>query len=379
MTLAIIIRLSLINAIGFLISTLLPIWLGDIDRHLGTEAWFAGLAAFALIGGAALFNTLTPYLFASHRPLPLVRAALLIAAAGHFIAAIHHVIPFFAGCLLSGCAVGVVLSVINRVMGSSEHVQRSYSILVLVQIGFGAFSFLSSATLASYFGLQAPFVYSGFAALFGMVLLRGVHFEAQASPTAVPNARLTNRTAGLLALAAMALFFVGLAPLSAFMPAVGREAGLSIERANQIIGLGLPFSFVGAMMAKVMGERVSPLAAVISSTLLLAASGLAVTFHPTLPLFITGVFMTVAPAMFSTPYFFARLGALDNNGRYAAQGPAMMLVGLATGPSIAVMLNASYGLPAIGIFSCALFLLSAAAFLASALAEPSRKNTVPAV
>lgn len=379
MTLGTIIRLSLINSIGFLVSTLIAIWVGGIAPYFGMPAWFAGLAAFTQIGGAALFNILTPYLFGRYPILPLARIALAVAAAGFFIATIHNVTLFSAGCLLSGCAIGVVLNVVNRMMGSSEHVQSNYSTLVLVQIGFGAASFLASAALVSYFGFHALFAYSGSAALFGLLLLIGVTFEVrEESGIAATVSPTTNRPAALLALFSLGFFFLGLAPISAFMPAVGQAAGLSVDRAYQIIGLGLPFSLLGAVLAKVLGERISPLVAIVSSTLLLAVSCLAVTLHPTFALFTMGVFMTVAPAMFSTPYFFAQLGGLDQNGRYAAQGPAVMLIGLATGPSVAVILNAQYGLPAIGIFSFLLLLLSAAAFSASTLAKSQRQNAVSA-
>jgi hypothetical protein len=380
MRLETIIRLSLINSIGFLVSTLVAIWLGSVAAHFDMPAWFAGFASFALIGGAALLNTLTPQLFGRYAPRPLGRVALCVAGAGYFVALLPHPAFFALGCVIAGCATGVVLNIVNRIMGSSDHVQSSYAILVLVQIGFGAVSYLASATLASNFGVLACFAYSGTAALLGSLLLGGAGFEdrredQQEAPAAVGQSLATppNGTAGFLALASMALFYIGLAPLSAFMPAIGEATGLSTERANQIIGLGLPFSLVGAIVSKLLGERVRPLAAVTSCAVLLAASGPLITMHPSFALFIGGVFITVAPAMFATPYFFAQLGALDPTGRYAAKGPAMMLSGLAIGPSIAVMLNGRYGLASIGLFSSALLLLSAVAFTTSIMVRSPAK------
>ena len=76
--------------------------------------------------------------------------------------------------------------------------------------------------------------------------------------------------------------------------------------------------------------------------------------------------------------YFAELGALDRTGRYASFGPAMMLAGIAGGPSAAVFLRDSLGLAAVGLFSALLLTLSAVAFMLAAANGKGSANARPA-
>ncbi len=141
--LSVLARLSLVNAVGFSASTVMPLWLTGVAQRFHQPPWFAGAAVVAQIGGAAGFNLLTPLLFraleaASRWPAPPWR----FAAAAYLLAAAGRGGLFLPACLGCGAALGVVLNVTNRLMGSAEHAQRGYALFVLIEVLFATLLFL---------------------------------------------------------------------------------------------------------------------------------------------------------------------------------------------------------------------------------------------
>lgn len=366
-------RLAIINTVGFSASTIMPLWLGDIAGHFGMPAWFAGVAVAVQLGAAALFNLATPILFRNMLLLPLARGAMAVAGMAFLLALVPSPAVFLIAALVSGGALGTSLNVINRLMGSNEHVQHGYALFVLMEVVIATFLFLTGAALIEQFGLMAIFVEVAVAA--GLALLLLLHFPIGSDmPRAVgqtdPSA---NSRAGFIGLAAFACFFVGQATINSFMPVIGQAAGLSSAAANQIIGLGMPFGFLGGMLARFVGERVKPVVPVIGVTMLLACIAPSLTLMPDASIFRVGAIVLACSTMFVVPYFFAQLGASDRSGRFTAFGPAMMLTGLAIGPGIAVMLKSRFGIEAIGLFSSAMLMLGGwASLLALQAAAPRR-------
>jgi len=366
-----IVRLSTINAIGFSGSTVMPLWLGVIAGYFHMPAWFAGLAVIALLGGAALFNLVTPLLFGRVALLPLARISLIIAASAYLLAALPSPALFLGACLVAGAALGILLNVTNRLMGSIEHVQKGYAIFQIVEICFATSLFLGCTFLIARFGLSAMFPFAATACLVGLILLQGLPLDGTQPAVMAEAQGPRHRLRAIVTLVAFGLFFIGQATINSFMPIIGQAAGLSAERAGQLIGLGMPFGLGGALLARLVGEHVRPVVAISLSTLILAIVAPAVTLAPGVPLFVGAVIVLVVLTIFSVPYFFAQLGALDHHGRYTAFGPAMMLAGIAIGPSAAVMLDSHFGLGAVGLFSCAFLVMAGAAFALAVLARNS--------
>ena len=355
-------RIASVNAVGFSASTVMPLWLGGVAHAFGMPAWFAGAAVVAQLGGAALFNLLTPILFGRFSLLPLARVGLLVAAAGYLLAVTASPALFITACFLSGAALGTVLNVTNRLMGSGDHVQKGYAIFLLIEICFATVVFLGSSALMARFGLRAVFPVVGATALLAFVILW--RLPVALTPSGAPERRAlgADRLPAMMALGAFALFFIGQATLNGFMPTIGQAAGLDAQSAAQIIGLGMPFGFAGAMLARLVGDRVRPIVPVTIVVLLLACAAPLLTLMPTVTIYTMGVIALAVSTMFSVPYFFAHLATFDAGGRYTAFGPAMMLTGIATGPSVAVLLDATFGLGAVGLFAAALLLIGGGVF-----------------
>nr|WP_047168639.1 hypothetical protein [Sphingomonas sp. Y57] len=372
-----IIRLSCVNAIGFSGSTVMPLWLGTIAGHLSMPPWFASAAVLSLLGAAALFNLATPLIFRTVALLPLARASLAVAALAYLLATIRSPVPFILACLVTGAALGTLLNVTNRLMGSHEHVQKGYAIFQLIEICFATALFLGCTTMIASFGLSAMFPLTALTAPLGLLLLHrlplGRAMPAVMGETEGPR----QRGRAVITLIAFGLFFIGQAMINSFMPIIGQAAGLGAERAGQMVGIGMPFGFAGALLARMIGERISPTMAIALTVLVLAIAAPCVTFAPGVALFMTTVILLFAFTIFSVPYFFAQLGKLDRHGRYTAFGPSMMLTGLAIGPSAAVLIQSRIGLPAVGVFASIFLFMAGATFALATL--PRRPAPVPAI
>lgn len=357
------VRLATVNAIGFSGTTIMPLWLGRISDQFEAPPWFAGLSVLTLVGGAALLNLATPLLFRAAQPLLLARAALIGAAAGQLLCTADTPLSFIAGSLVAGGSFGVLLNVTNRLMGSVDHVQRGYSIFVLIEVCFATLLFLGCSELMARSGPLSVFWVMSAIAMVGIPIIGRLPSGLQ--PSVRGGSAGPVSLAAILGLTSLALFFVGQATLNSYMPSIGRAIGLDPASAGRIIGLAMPFGFVGALLARAIGEHVSPIIAVGLVTVLLAGFASLVTFSPATPAFIAAMIVLAVSTMFSVPYFFALLGGQDAHGRYTSLGPAMMLIGVGLGPTAAVLLDASAGLKAVGLFSSALLLLSGAAFAGS--------------
>ncbi len=356
-------RLAIINTVGFSASTVMPLWLGGIAGHFGMPSWFAGLAVAVQLGSAALFNLATPVLFHRVPLLLLARMAMAVAGIAYLLALLPSPVVFLAALVLSGAALGTGLNVINRLMGSSEHVQHGYALFVVMEVVIATILFLTGSMLIARFGLMAVFAEVAVVAGLAFLLLMKLPAEiAIRASSGAKDASVWPRE-GFIGLAAFACFFIGQATINAFMPIIGQETGLSFAVANQAIALGMAFGFAGGMLARFVGERVKPVVPVLIVTIVLACTALLLTFAQSAAVFRAGVFVLAGSTMFVVPYFFAQLGAFDRSGRFTGFGPAMMLTGLAIGPGTAVLLRQTFGLSAVGLFSSVMLLLSGVVFL----------------
>ncbi len=305
--------------------------------------------------------------------LRLARIAFAIAAAAYLAAMAHAPNIFIAACFVCGSALGIVLNVTNRLMGSMDHVQKGYAIFVMLEIVVAASLFLTSARLIDRVGLFAVFPVVSVSAASGVLLLWRLPIGAllagrpatPSDPTVGEPGEPAVRGRAVLTLASFAAFFVGQAALNSFMPTIGTASGLTALQASQLIGFGMPCGFAGALLARAVGERVRPVLPVTLVVILLASTALLLAAAPSRGTFIIGVVVLAITTLFSLPYFFAQLGAFDRHGRYTSFGPAMMLVGLAVGPSSAVLLQANFGLAAVGFFAAGLLLAGGIGFATS--------------
>ena len=345
---ATLLRIALVNSVGFSASTAVPLWVGNVGAHFGYPSWGAGAVATAQLACAALLNAATPWLFRGAHLKKLAFVAAAVALLGNGLAWLGSSSLFIAGCLLCGAAFGVLLNVTNRLVAGSSSPQRGYAVVQLVEVLFCIGFFLSVPPIVERFGTLS--VFAALAALCAGVflLLAGVpvstpggsEVDAPVSSEArviklKPGGAPPNTGAAVLSLCATVLLFAGQSSVNASLVSIGAAVSLNVLWVGRVISLGLLASLCGAIFARGLGERAGLLRPLLAGEAVLGSAMLVVTLGRGAAAFIGGAIVLFMGIVFVVPYIYALLAGLDKAGRWASIGPAFVLTGWALGPAIA--------------------------------------------
>jgi hypothetical protein len=365
----ILIRLALVNAMGYGAGAVMPIWVGDIAATMGMPAWFAGLAATSQLVAAALLNLSTPLIFRSVAALPLARGALVVATAVALVIGSSGPMVFYLACVVLGACTGILLNVTNHIIAGSVEVQKGYSIFQIVEVAFAASLYFGASTVAQQYGLLHLFRVLAATWAIGWALLWQLPLGAIQDPAVIRgNAGAGGRSA-TLALAAFTIFLLGQSSINSFMIPIGRAMGLTTRFITSTVAAGTVCALVGASLTRVLGERIGVRWPVIIAATLLASNLLLMTVSRTHLLFVTAAVLLPSCTVFAAPYFFTLLAKLDRAGQYASIAPAFILTGAAIGPSIAVFVSGNYGTPVLGTVASLSLTVAAGMFAVAASAS----------
>lgn len=345
---ATLLRIALVNSVGFSASTAVPIWVGSVGAHFGYPSWGAGAVATGQLACAALLNAATPWLFrgAHVKKLAFVAAAVALLANG--LAWLGSSSVFIVGCLLCGAAFGVLLNVTNRLVAGSSAPQRGYAVVQLVEVLFCIGFFLGVPPIVERFGSLSVFAALAVLCAGVFLLLAGVPVSAPGglevdAPVSTeggviklkPDGAPPNTGAAVLSLCATVLLFAGQSSVNASLVSIGAAVGLNVLWVGRVISLGLLASLCGAIFARGLGERAGLLRPLLAGAGVLGSAMLVVTLGRGAAAFIGGAIVLFMGIVFVVPYIYALLAGLDKAGRWASIGPAFVLTGWALGPGIA--------------------------------------------
>lgn len=345
------IRLAIINATGFAASTVVPLWIGGIAKHLNVAEWFAGIATTSQLVAAAILNLATPTVFSKIPPLKLARIALLVAASASLLQQVHHPAVFVVACMICGGALGTVLNCTNRILAGVEKIQQSYSVYQIIEVCFAVLLFSTSAAVMVRLSLPSIFLVVAVFCLVGNLLLRNLPIESLVTQRISATRSTKNHVSGALALAALTIFFVGQSSINSYMIPIGQSAGLTTETISRIIALSMVFGFSGAVLSRVIGERFGMVVPVVTVAILLIFVFAGVTNQASISVFALCSGVLACCTIFVVPYFFTYLAKLDRGGLYASIAPAFLLCGVAIGPSIAVFITLNFDISTLGILA----------------------------
>lgn len=360
-------RLAVVNSIGFSGATIVPVWVADIGGRMGVEPWFGGLMASTQLIATAVANLLTPMFFGHVPPAKLAKIALPCAAFAYLLTQTGLPYVLFGACVVGGAFLGVVLNSTNRIVAESEHVQKGYSIFQVMEGVFsGVFIFIATLVVASVGLLQ---VYLCNAAVCAIAFLLIWHRPvAKIAPRAVADVRGGKRALSLSAvfgLFAITVFFIGQNSILSYSVPIGRDIGLATPVITSIVSIALIVAFTGAILADFLGERWGLRIPIVGATLLLLVVFLVITFTNSQLVFFAGIFWMAFTTMFIVPYFFTVLARLDSSGRIASVGPAFLLGGVALGSAMATTVMTNWGVSLIGPVAAVALFLSALLTLAA--------------
>jgi hypothetical protein len=362
--------LSVANAIGFMPSTCMPIWVGVLGASLGWPRWTGGTVATLQLGALTVANLTAGRLLSARDARSVAPLAALVAGLGFSLMSIPTPATAIAGSALSGAACGGLLAIVNAMAGRYGKAQQTFAVLQTVLVMLGILLFFSLPRLEHALGLRSVFLtLAGCAAVAAPLLRAGLPSEKpQQQVIGGARARMNPR-----ALAILLALGAALASQSALMASIF-EAGESVALDPPSVGTFMSGAAIlclaAPLLARLLGERWGLVRPAVASTLVLAGAAVFILHPQSAAVFLGLVAGVMGLPLFIVPYILASLARFGGEGRWSAIGPGFMMAGAAAGPSIAGLLHARLSLAALGAWM-AIPLTAAAAVFAWAAAPES--------
>lgn len=325
-----------VGVYGILMAGLAPLLLGTLvaERHL--TAAQLGLAATAelmtmgLAAGAAgfLVERVSPRLLALGSVVAIMSldVATSRATGGTVI-----LLRALAGAP-SGVLIGLVTAMIVRSAQPARQAGFYLTIQTVAQLGCAA---LIGGLVAQKHGAAA-----GFLAISAL----GVPVAIVALWTPTRLARFVGEQGmglpdvyGWLALAAAFCFFAGILGIWIYLEPLARQAGLSSDTGGLAIVLALAGQVAGGVLGAATVQRWACRVVLLGSIAALVAASLTFAMLPGRPAFLATAIAFGMLWAFASPYFTRLLIDVDPTHRAALLGSAALLLGCATGPTVAAM------------------------------------------
>jgi len=361
--------LSVANAIGFLPSTCMPIWVGALGESLGWPRWAGGAVATLQLASLTLAN-LTAQRFLRERPArSAAPLAAFLAGVGFVLMSTATPLTAISGSVMSGASCGALLAIANAIAGRYGKAQRIFALLQTVLVVLGVVLFFTLPRLEQALGLPVVFlVLAGCAGLALPILRVALPVEQPETRAIAAAARGVNRRA-LAILIALGAALASQAALMASIFEAGESVALDPPTVGTFMSGAAILCLIAPLAARALGERWGLVRPAVASTLALSAAALFVLHPPSASLFLGLVACVMGLPLFIVPYVLATLARFGGEGRWSAIGPGFMMAGAAAGPSIAGLLHTRLSLAALGTWMAIPLVASAAVFACAAPPE----------
>ena len=323
-----------------------------------TEAW-AGYIASAEMFGIAIATIATA---AVGRRLPWRVAVALsaIVLAGADLASIFAYTPlqFLAARAVAGLGAGVLISIGYSAVGMARNPDKFFGYVIMALLGYGAVGIFILPWTEATVGLGGILAALAVMAMLPLLLLRNL----PASPSAI-DAGAVDTAHGpgssrvvVLALCAVAIFFLGQGVVWAYLGLIGTAAGVP----DQSVATGLALSQVSGMLGAFgmawLSGRVSQRVLLLGGTIASVAPLLALLGHVTATSYSLSVILFNGAANLMTPLLMAIAAAAGaGDPRVIQRAAALQMLGLATGPALAAPIAEHGGFAPVLVIAALLF------------------------
>lgn len=325
-----------------------PAWLGRIaSLQLITTA--LGAFCFSLLGRRINCRTLVILALAGE---VLINIATANADGVFSLLILRGFSGFFQGTLLAAAGAGAALS--NRTEKTFALYNIALAVFAVVVLIFGA-RVVPEYGNAGVFGLIICVDILALAIVIRQFpTFRLVRKEGNAPPLAIHTIPGAYRV-----LLALGLFGIALSGTQTFMERLGFYHGSTLDVMANALALGWciaifsPFILLLYCHAR---RRITVLLLVAYAGI--ATLALMLSYAPSSQVYLVAMALFTPVIMFIEPLQFGVLGRLDGSGRLAALGPAAISIGCGAGPIVTSIMVSRFSLLAVGIFACALFVMS---------------------
>lgn len=361
--------LSLANAIGFLPSTVMPVWVGHLRPPSHWPSWYGGAVASLQLAALTIGNLSARRMAGASSPRRAAPIAALAVAAGFLLMSARAPITAIPGALVSGLACGFLLAAANSIAACLPRPQQAFATLQITLVALGVALFFCLPRLLAARGVAMIFIVLAAAAalaspLFRLLPARPVGEDGDGTRIPVPRISVLRPLALLLALA---ILLTSQTALTACLLPAGKRIGLDLAGTGTALSVAAALCLLAPVAARILGERLGTLPPLIAGALALALTAALVMRAPSPAWFCALAAALMGLPVFILPYVLALLARFGDGGRWSAIGPGFMMAGAAVGPATAEILRAHLALEALGQMMALPIAAAAAAF---ALAAP---------
>lgn len=326
--------------IGLAAATLpavLPLMVGVLARQFGLGTERAGYVIAMNMGGILAGSLSCVLLSRRFGWGPLIAVGLCIMVAGNGLTMMTTSLSALVGSrLVSGWGEGVVGACCYALMGKARLPGRSIGFYTGGQAIVGAAGLALLPWLMATYGWHVFYVIVSLVAIPALLLTPlAVRGRERAATKAANGETLAKRptAAGLGALIAIFMFFVGIAMIWAFMERLGVRQDLGLTHLSMALSASSIAGLAGSLLAGAVADRLRPpiglalgIGLIIFSLAALLTSG----FYPYMAA-ICGLSFAWA---YQFPFLFGCLASSDRGGGIAVMTPVATGGALTVGPAI---------------------------------------------
>jgi MFS transporter, DHA1 family, inner membrane transport protein len=352
----------LATAVAAILPVLIGVWQKQAGLALDQAGFVAATELFAQVTGTALFLWASSR--SSLRRLAVVGLAVMVL--GNIATAASQNFPsLLAARAAGGVGGGVIRALCMMWLAKASSPGRAFAVYAGAQVGLAAVTTALMPGLIDSYGAQAPFLGLTLVSLLGLAL-------CPLLPRAPATAAVRDRKsgfiprAGVLAIAALFVFFLGQGALWTYLAPIGASQLVPEAGVTQALTMLNFAGLAGALGVGALAHRLDPRIAVLAllATEILAIVGLFHVHSSAGFIASAGIFYFSWCASF--PFQFTLIARSDPSGRASAAVPAADGLGLAMGAAVASTLLPTLGLGSAGRLCAAASVIGVALYLWSA-------------
>lgn len=355
--------LMLIAMMGAAVTNLMPLIVGAFsDSGLFSTQQVGYLAAADVAG--ILLSTTSAFWWVRRVPWrPAVQLSLLAFIGANLLTSL---VDGYSALLLlrfaAGIACGVSYAIALAALGDSARVDKTFGVMVTIQVMFGTVGFLLLPDLISRFGYGA--IYQSFNLfLLAALLLSFVSFAQNQKPQHSVRFELSGRLApALWVFCGVVLYYFAQGGVWGYLERLGVAAGLTMAEVGYVLGLGFAISAVGSLLSGVFVAKYGRTAALWLTVAIQLPCLFALSLLSAGPAWLIYAVATIVYQIFWSfvvPVMMGIFNDVDPSGRLIVFCLSAFKVGLMLGPPIAALTISSFSLTAVLPLGAAAIVLSA--------------------
>lgn len=285
------------------------------------------------------------------------QAGLLILALGSGISALQPAYGLL--CLsrfISGFGGGVVQAIVYATSVLRTNKDRTYAFTNTILLLWGAVTIALVPQLLPAIGISGVFLTFPCMVLLTLPFTRLIPRTAPIAPTPAEASSGTSLKSALL-LTLFGLLFGGHGVLWVYQERIGNMIGLDGASIGAILGLSVLSGAVGAILAGLIGRRISVLVSqLIGFTGALVAS-LVIVYGQSTIAYASAACLVMAVWFFGLTYLLAYVAERDPSGRLSGLANSAILIGQGCGPMAAALAVGNGNFHAVGWLSAMIYLI----------------------